>query len=162
MGRASSFNKHNVQQFFSKYAEVLDRYKFQPSRIYNLDKTGVQTVLKPRKIVAKKGSKQVGAIVSAERGTLVTVELAVNALGLGNCVPPMFVFPSLKYKDLFIQCGPPQSIGPGNGSGWMTAAEFSLYLDHFIQYTKPPCTDPVLLLLNNHLTHKRAMLGLDQ
>lgn len=71
----------------------MDKYKFPPSRIYNLDETGVTTVLKPRKIIAKKGIKQVGAIVSAERGTLVTVEMAVNALG--HAVPPMFIFPRL-------------------------------------------------------------------
>lgn len=48
---------------------MLDKYKFPPSRIYNLDETGVTTVLRPRKIIANKGIKQVGAIVSAERGT---------------------------------------------------------------------------------------------
>lgn len=149
--RATSFNKHNVGDFFTKLSTVLDKYKFPPSRIYNLDETGVTTVLKPRKIVAKKGIKQVGAIVSAERGTLVTVELAVNALG--HTVPPMFVFPRLKYKDLFIKSGPSESIGAGNGSGWMTVTEFLIYMDHFIKHTKPSPTDPVLLLLDNHQSH---------
>lgn len=149
--RATSFNKHNVGEFFTKLSTVLDKYKFPPSRIYNLDETGVTTVLKPRKIVAKKGIKQVGAIVSAERGTLVTVELAVNALG--HTVPPMFIFPRLKYKDLFIKSGPPESIGAGNGSGWMTATEFLIYMDHFIKHTKPSSSDPILLLLDNHQSH---------
>lgn len=52
--RATSFNKHNVSEFFTKLSTVLDTYKFPPSRIYNLDETGVTTVLKPRKIVTKK------------------------------------------------------------------------------------------------------------
>lgn len=94
-GRATSFNRHNMNQFFEKLGDQITKHNLTPSRIWNLDETGVHTVLKPRKIVAEKGTKQVGAIVSAERGTLVTVELAVNALG--NTIPPMFVFPRLKY-----------------------------------------------------------------
>jgi hypothetical protein len=101
--------------------------------------------------VAIKGSKQVGAVVSAERGTLVTVELAANAAG--NTIPPMFVFPRLKYKDLFLRDGPSESIGAVNKSGWMTASEFLIYLDHFIKFTKPTPEEPVLLLLDNHGSH---------
>ncbi|XP_026324406.1 uncharacterized protein LOC113233496, partial [Hyposmocoma kahamanoa] len=149
--RATSFNRYNVNEFFTKLCKVLDTYKFLPSRIYNLDETGVTTVLKPRKILAKKGAKQVGALVSSELGTLVTVELAANALE--NTVPPMFIFPRLKYKDIFIKGGPPESIGAGNSSGWMTAKEFLIYIDHFIKHTRPTPTDPVLLLLDNHQSH---------
>lgn len=150
-GRASSFNRHNVTDFFNKLGDVILKHNLQPSRIWNLDETGVTTVLKPKKIVAAKGIKQVGAIVSAERGTLVTVELAANAVG--NTVPPMFVFPRLKYKDLFIRDGPPESIGAGNSSGWMTAKEFLIFMGHFIKHTKPTPEDPILLLLDNHQSH---------
>ncbi|CAB3250214.1 unnamed protein product [Arctia plantaginis] len=150
-GRASSFNRHNVHEFFSKLGDVILKYNLLPSRIWNLDETGVTTVLKPKKIVAAKGVKRVGAIVSAERGTLVTVELAANAVG--NTVPPMFIFPRLKYKDLFIRDGPTESIGAGNSSGWMTAKEFLIFMDHFIKHTKPTPEDPVLLLLDNHQSH---------
>nr|XP_049704587.1 uncharacterized protein LOC126056252 isoform X1 [Helicoverpa armigera] len=150
-GRASSFNRHNVNQFFEKLGDLITKHNLTPSRIWNLDETGVQTVLKPKKILAEKGTKQVGAIVSAERGTLVTVELAVSALG--NSIPPMFVFPRLKYKELFIRDGPPECIGAGNKSGWMTSTEFLVFMDHFIKHTKPSPEEPVLLLLDNHSSH---------
>lgn len=68
----------------------MNKYKLPSSRIWNLDEVGVTTVLKPKKIVAQKGVKQIDAVVSAECGTLVTVELAANAAG--NTIPPMFVF----------------------------------------------------------------------
>ncbi|XP_050678651.1 jerky protein homolog-like [Leptidea sinapis] len=150
-GRASSFNRHNVNQFFEKLGDLITKHNLTPSRIWNLDETGVQTVLNPKKILAEKGTKQVGAIVSTERGTLVTVELAVSALG--NSIPPMFVFPRLKYKDLFIRDGPPECIGAGNKSGWMTSTEFLVFMDHFIKHTKPRPEVPVLLLLDNHSSH---------
>lgn len=92
-----------------------------------------------------------GAVVSAERGTLVTVELAASAAG--NTIPPMFVFPRLKFKDLFLRDRPSESIAAGNKSGWMTATEFLTYTDHFIKFTKPTPEEPVLLLLDNHSSH---------
>lgn len=52
--------------------------------------------------------------MSAVRGTLVTVELAVNASAI--TIPPMFVFPRLKYKNLLIRNDVPKCIGGGNRS----------------------------------------------
>lgn len=151
LSRATSFNKNNVEEFFTKLTNVMDKYQFTPSRIYNIDETGVTTVHKPKKIVAPRGQKQVGAITSAERGTLVTLACAVNASG--NSIPPMFVFPRLRYTDIFVRCGPPDCIGAGNSSGWMTEKEFILFLDHFIKFVKPSEQEPVLLLLDNHHSH---------
>ena len=61
--------------------------------MFNIDETGVTTVQRPTKVVAQKGIKQVGAIVSQERGQLVTVAVAVNAVG--NCIPPYSYFRGL-------------------------------------------------------------------
>ena len=47
----------------------MDKYKFSPQRIFNCDKTGITTVQgKPSKVLAKTGRRQVGGLVSAERG----------------------------------------------------------------------------------------------
>lgn len=69
----------------------LDKYKFTPSRIWNVDETGITTVQKPKKVVAARGKKQIGAATSAERGELVTHACVINAAG--NLMTPMFVFP---------------------------------------------------------------------
>lgn len=90
-------------------------------------------------------------ITSAERDTLVTLACAINASG--NSIPPMFVFPRLRYTDIFVRCGPPDCIGAGNSSGWMTEKEFILFLGHFIKFVKPSEQEPVLLLLDNHHSH---------
>ncbi|XP_066585179.1 uncharacterized protein [Prorops nasuta] len=127
------------------------KYNLSPSRIWNVDETGLTTVQKPRKIVAKKGVKQIGAMTSAERGELVTVEMAVNAAG--NSIPPMFIFPRIRYSDVFVKSGPPESIGAGNRSGWMTVTEFDIFLTHFIKIVKPTPDQPILLLLDNHHSH---------
>ena len=63
--RATSSNRENVENFFDKLAEVMDRYKFTPNDIWNVDETGVSTVQKPNKVVALKGVTQVGSITSS-------------------------------------------------------------------------------------------------
>ncbi|KAK9703615.1 hypothetical protein QE152_g29245 [Popillia japonica] len=68
LNRATNFTKKNVEEFFSNYERVLLRHEFTPDREYNLDETGISTVVQAPNIVAKRGIKQVGQIVSGERG----------------------------------------------------------------------------------------------
>ncbi|ESN96787.1 hypothetical protein HELRODRAFT_163910 [Helobdella robusta] len=75
--------------------------------IYNID------VQRPSRIIAQKGVKQVGAIVSQERGQMVTLAVAVNALG--KSIPPAFVFSRVDYKDHIIR--QPGSLGLAYPSG---------------------------------------------
>ena len=103
---------------------------------------------RPTKIVAAKGKHNNGAIMSGERGTNVTVATAVSASG--NSVPPMFVFPRKNYKDYYVNNGPPECIGIGKGSGWVTGIEFKKYVQHFIKHVKPSNEYQVLLILENH------------
>jgi hypothetical protein len=119
--------------------------------IYNVDETGISTVQKPNKVIAKKGKKQVGSITSQERGTLVTMCLAVNAVG--NTIPPMFIFPRLKFQDHFVRDGPVGCIGSGNKSGWMQEPEFLVFVKHFAKHTNPSETNKVLLILDNRGSH---------
>jgi len=151
LARAMNFNRENVSNFFNKLSTVLERHSFEPQNIYNIDETGVSTVQKPTKVIAKKGTKQVGSIASQERGTLVTLCVAVNAVG--NAIPPMFIFPRLHFKDHFIRDGPIGCIGGGNKSGWMQENEFLDFMKHFVKHVKPSETNKVLILLDNHCSH---------
>ncbi|CAK1588432.1 unnamed protein product [Parnassius mnemosyne] len=90
-------------------------------------------------------------MTSAERGTLVTVAVAISALG--NMVPPFFVFPRVHYKEHFIRGGPVGSDGDANPSGWMKEDNFKKFSKHFVKYVKPSKEKPVLLLLDNHDSH---------
>ncbi|KAJ8937365.1 hypothetical protein NQ314_011911 [Rhamnusium bicolor] len=151
LSRATNFNTTNVNMFFDNLARVMDREHFEAKDIYNLDETGITTVQKPDRIVAKKGMRQVGALTSAERGTLVTVTIAVNAIG--NSTPPMFVFPRLRYQDQFVRDGPVGCIGAGNASGWMQEEEYIIFLKHFQKCTNCSLNQKVLLLLDNYSSH---------
>jgi hypothetical protein len=61
--------------FYSNLAEVCDKHKFRCQAIYNTEEINVQ---KPIRIDAKKSMKQVGAVTTADRGSLVTIAVAVK------------------------------------------------------------------------------------
>ena len=151
LSHATSFNRHNVKVFFDKYDAVLQRDGFTPDRIWNVDETGCTTVQKPRKIIAATGAKQAGAIVSAERGQLVTLCCDISATG--NMIPPMMIFPRNHFKEHFIKGSPTGSIGCAHPSGWMTAENFLVWLKRFVSHVRPMKEDKVLLLLDNHQSH---------
>ncbi|XP_065642267.1 uncharacterized protein LOC136073906 [Hydra vulgaris] len=139
--RSTAFNRHTVGEFFRNIKTVRNRYKFDPYCIYNVDETGLTTVQKPVKVLAGKGSKKVGRITSAERGTLVTVCCASNAIG--KSIPPLFVFPRVKFHDYMIKENPPGCVGFANPSGWMNSDIFIEWIKHFVRYSNCSHDSPV-------------------
>ena len=148
LSRATSFNKSNVNRFFEQLKTVLDRDHIMPYDIWNVDETGLTTVQKPSSIVGPKGVKQVGSLTSGERGNLITMCAAVSATG--NTVPPMFIFPRVRFKDHFIRDGPSESIGAAHQS---ESENFYVFIQHFARVAKPSKDQKVLLLLDNHHSH---------
>ncbi|KAF2895778.1 hypothetical protein ILUMI_10395 [Ignelater luminosus] len=125
LARCTSCNKYNISRFFEKLGDIYQRCNLEPYRIWNMDETGVNTVLCLNKIVATKGTKQVGAVASAERGEQVTAAAAVNAQGLA--MPPMILFPRKNFRDHFIRDGLLGCIGAANGSEWIRNVCTPLY-----------------------------------
>ncbi|KAK2190429.1 hypothetical protein NP493_80g03045 [Ridgeia piscesae] len=80
--RARGFNKASVDRFYRLYPELVDANVFEPGNVYNVDETGITTVQgKPSKILGRCGKTQIGCLTFAERGTLVTAVIAMNAAG---------------------------------------------------------------------------------
>ncbi|XP_045456095.1 MFS-type transporter clz9-like [Melitaea cinxia] len=90
-------------------------------------------------------------MTSAERGTLVTLALAGNAVG--NYIPPMIIFPRKRFQEHFIRDGPVGSVGTANGSGWIKEDDFYFFLEHFKNHVRPSKEQRALLLLDNHSSH---------
>lgn len=64
-------------------------HRLTANDIWNVDEIGITTMQTLVSVIAKRGSKQVGAMTTAERDQLVTLAFAVNAIG--NTIPLMFV-----------------------------------------------------------------------
>lgn len=110
------------------------------------------TVPDPGKILALKGRKQVGRIARGEKGQTVTVVAAVSATG--QFVPPAMIFPRQRMNDRLQHGALPGTVGYNSGNGWTDIALFIQYLDHFIKHVKPTPNNKVLLILDNHISHK--------
>ena len=96
LNRATAFNKNEVAIFFKLLTELMDKYKFLPRNIWNVDETGISSVQDPGKVVAEKGQQRVGSITSGERGKTVTAVCAVKATGVYT--PPMLVYPRQRHS----------------------------------------------------------------
>ena len=151
LGRAISFNKANVAKFFQNLETVMKKHKFAAGRIYNVDETGLLTSHKPPKVITCKGEKQVGQIVSADRGVLVTMCGSVNAIG--NSIPPLLIFPRVNFRHHMLIGAPAGTIGDANPSGWMNSDIFLEWLAHFINHSGSAPENPTLLLMDNHASH---------
>ncbi|KAF2896785.1 hypothetical protein ILUMI_09403 [Ignelater luminosus] len=97
LARGLGFNKVRVDEFFGNYKSVLKKYEFTSDRIFNLDETGITTVLSPPKVVAPKGKKQIGLVASAERGELVTFVGIISATR--NALSPVYIFSKVSLND---------------------------------------------------------------
>ena len=99
-----------------------------------MDETGVTTVRKPDRIIGRRGTKQIGATRSAERGTLITVVGTISA----SSIPPHFISSRVKFQRHFLNGAPPGSKGGANPSRWLTEEHFLDFLKHFVEHVR--CT----------------------
>lgn len=151
--RVSAFNPTNVNSFFNNLQTILNRLKLECADIWTMDETGVTTVESPDRVVARRGFKQIGRVTSAERGSLVTVAVAVSPSG--NSIPPFFVFPRKKFKNYFLNAAPAGRAGSANPSRWMTEVQFVEFLKHFVKHSRssntPTVRQPRITLINTSL-----------
>ena len=158
--RARAFNHVNVNAFFNLLTELIDKFKFTPGQIYNVDETGITTVQgTPSKIIGKRGKKQIGCLSSAERGELVTSVICMSATG--TFVPPLLIFPRVRFKPELMDGAPPGSIYACHPSGWMQKDIFSTWFHHFLETTRPTAENPILLILDGHSTHTKNIDVID-
>ena len=149
--RARSFNRVNVTKFFDLLKGIQDEKHFDPTRIFNVDETGLTTVQgKPSRVVALRGKKQVGALTSAERGQLCTAEICMSAAG--QYIPPLIIFPRKRMKMELMNGAPPGSIFECDPSGWMQKTIFVTWFQHFLKHSNSSLANPSLLIMDGHAT----------
>ena len=125
-----------------------------------MDETGLTTVQsKPSSIVAQRGKKQVGALTSAERGKLCTVEICMSAAG--QFIPPMIVFPRKRMKPELMDGTPPACAYRCHPSGWMQSEIFTEWIEQSVTSSSSSVSNPSLLILDGHATHTKNLAVID-
>ena len=154
IARSAAFNKQNVQFFFNELGKAYKETKVNGSKIYNLDDSGFTTVQSIGKVISPTGKKQIGQIVSRECGELTTCVGIVNAMG--NKLPPVLIFPRKRLNEAFLHGCPEGTLGLTNldtGSAWMTGDLFEKVIEHIVKHAKPSKQDPIVLVMDNHVSH---------
>jgi molybdenum-dependent DNA-binding transcriptional regulator ModE len=151
INRITAFNREELELFFGNLQDLMEKYKFNPSKIFNVDETGITNVQQPLTVLAQKGQKRVGSATSAERGKTVTVICCMSASG--TYVPPMFIFPRKRMSLQLQKDGPPDAIYNVSNNGWSNEHLYLIWLRHFAHHVKPSIEEPVLLVLDNHGSH---------
>ena len=149
IARAMAFNRTNVKLFFDTYAEALKRHSFQPSRIFNLDESGLSTVMDPCGVVCERG-RPVASQISQERGAHMTFVGIISADG--NSLPPVFIINRKRMNPEF-QRGTLPGTTILTGNGWMTHENFVKTLQHFHERTQSSVDSKVLLIMDNAECH---------
>lgn len=150
--RAFGFDKEKVEAFFNLLEELYAKNNYPPNRIYNVDESGLTIVQsKIPQIIGHKGKRQVAALTSAERGSLMTIVVCMNATG--HFVPPFIIFPRKNMSAQLMRGCPPGSVGVAHPSGWIQMNIFTDWFKHFIQHTNPTPESRVLLILDGHYSH---------
>lgn len=153
VARAKGFNRHQVGRFYENLESLTAKYDIDASRFYNMDETGISTTTnKPPKVLSTKGKKQVGIIASAERGQLTTVIGCCNAAG--SFLPPFLIFARKKMQPRLLDGAPPGTQGTCTPNGWTTGEIFLDWMRFFVQHVRPTPEKKILLLLDNHESHK--------
>lgn len=150
LARAIAFNRVNVEVFFKAYTEAVERHNFMPARIFNLDESGLSTVMKPTKVVCERG-RPVASAVAQERGNHMTFVGLINAAGHG--FPPVFIVARKKMNADFLRgttAGTTVLLQP---NGWMDTERFLETLKHVHQVTYSSVENKILLIMDNAECH---------
>ena len=81
-----------------------------------------------------------------------TVVCSTNASGA--YVPPMFIFKGKNMNIRLMKNCTHGAIGVTSPSGWIDKDLFVRYLKHFVAYVKPTESQPVVVILDGHRSHK--------
>ena len=75
-------------KYFQELKKEISQHGLPPTQIWNMDETGIQLEHRPKKIVARRGSRYLHARTSGSR-ELITVIAACNASG--TSIPPHLI-----------------------------------------------------------------------
>jgi len=130
-----------------------------PRRIFNADESGFPLAVKPGRVLASTGAKNVYSVVTNTK-TQITVMASFNAFD--EYPPPMIIFSGERIRDVGLS-GFPDAIYLTTPNGWMDSAAFLEYvkqIDAFVD--NKGIRKPVILFVDGHSTYIHECLETSQ
>ena len=129
-------NKPIVERYLRLQKHVMEENNLfgKPTRIYNVDETGLSLVPGRKKIVGKRGMKGPSQITGGERGQLQRVVMAANAAG--DYIPPIIIYKGKRMLPEPEKGYPARTIVRLSESGHVKKDLFLESLEHFCKTCK--------------------------
>lgn len=154
--RANAFTKEKITDFYDKLGKTIRENNIKPEDIWNMDETPVGTVPKEtNRVLAWKGSRQVGGLVAAERGERVTATICCSAVG--EYMSPLMILPCKNVNQELIQGAPEGTMVEFDKSGYIQTDIFFRWINSFKKVAKPNENKKVLLTLDGHTSHSKNL-----
>jgi len=150
--RAIHLNKPSVEKYFQILERIMEENNLfgKPTRIYNVDETGLSLVPGVKKIVGRRGMNGSSQITGGERGQLQTVIMATSAAG--DYIPPMIIYKGKRMLPELEKGFPPGTVVHLSESGYVNKDLFLDWFKHFCKNKKDK-DGKTLLVLDGHGSH---------
>lgn len=149
--RANAVTSSNLKHYFSLLEETLKNNDLldTPTRIYNMDESGLPLDHKPSKVITLRGTKKVHCRTS---GNKMQITILACANGVGTVVPPMVIFEGKRLNPEWCKGEVPCTLYGMSEKGWTDMELFSYWMKDLFLPNIPPAR-PVILLLDGHSSH---------
>lgn len=164
VSRAKALTSDVIENFFTMYEGIVSESGLlsHPSRIFNLDETGLTTNIGNSKIYTETGALHCYKKASSCGKATFTVLFCASADGV--FIPPFTVYKGLNLYSSWTKGGPAGAAYGCSESGWMMDRNFEswftkIFVPHVSQLNKP-----VLLTFdghNSHLTYEAIKVAKD-
>ena len=151
VARAEAVTAANLKEYYDLLKTTLEEYGIMnvPSRIYNMDETGMPLDHKPPKVVARKGMKKVHCRTCGSKGQI-TMLVCANAAG--SVIPPIVIFEGQRFNPEWSKDEVPDTLYGMSEKGWTDQEMFFFWMTELFVKHIPPAR-PVLLLVDGHSSH---------
>ena len=149
--RANAVTEINIHQYYSLLEKTLQENGILncPSRVYNMDESGMPLDHKPPKVVVPKGTKKVHCQTSGNKSQI-TILACGNASGY--MIPPMVIFEGKRLNSEWTKGEVPDTLYGMSEKGWTDMELFHYWMTNLFIPNIPPAR-PVLLLVDGHSSH---------
>jgi hypothetical protein len=142
---------HGIQGFFWDVVRHVVERQITADRLFNMDETAFGQQGNSKKVIAVKGSKNCWS-KSANTSSHVTVVGCGSASGF--MIPPAFITEGARVnRDLLDSCCVEGSKVTVSSKGFMTAAIFLVWLDHFSLSIPETVKRPIVLVYDGYGSH---------